>query len=180
MNTEYIDHNVKEARALVKAYGKPVTIEVAHTTSPRGNESGLFFQQMMKRAGIHVKLKPQPIPQLIRNMVTRKFQVTSSLIHHAGRMNAAAFISFNSKGFFNISGYSNPEVDQLTQVPLIFGEQEAADDALCKAVKIINRDAPFLYLNGRTTHLIYDPKLKGINQTHASTILNLAKAYFDE
>ncbi len=180
LNTEYVDYNLQEAKELVKAFGKPISIEVAHTSSPRGNESGLFFQQMMKRAGIDVKLKPQPIPQMIKNMVTGNFQVTSSIISHSGRMNAPAFNLFNSKGFFNISGYSNPEVDELTQVPLIFAKQEVADEALCKVVKIINNDVPFLYLNGRRTHLIYDPKLKGIPQSDSVFVTLLAKAYFEE
>ncbi len=179
LSTNYLSHDLKGAKELVEDYGKPVKIEVAHTSSPRGNESGLFFQQLMKRAGIEVTLKPQPIPQLIKNMVSRNFHVTSSIIPHSERMNATAFNLFNSKGFFNISGYSNPEVDKLTLIPLIFAEQKAADEAICQAVQIINTDAPFLYLNGRRTHLIYDPQLQGIPHSDSPFVL-LAKAYFVE
>jgi len=160
-NTGYQEYNLEKAKALVKEIGKPIRLELIHTNTPRGKETGLIAQQFFKKIGVELTLKSLAVPQVFRKLMSRKFQMSGSRLPHYDLMNSTMYLSFHSKGYLNFSNYSNPEVDQWLNLPKMAASETYRNQALCETARQVNEDGVLLFLGGRRFHAIAREEVRG-------------------
>src|SRR5205085_8279001 len=68
--------DVKQARELIKDYGKPVEFKMIVTATPRGRTFGQVFQQFWKQVGATMELDQVDQTTVVTRAFTRQFQLT--------------------------------------------------------------------------------------------------------
>ncbi|MCP4689037.1 MAG: hypothetical protein GY859_13365 [Desulfobacterales bacterium] len=154
--------DLEKARALIKEYGKPVELEYIHSATARGAECGAVIQQLFKRIGVKVKTTPLDWGAIYKRFYSGKFNLASWAIGGADQMSVVTRLTFQTKGVFNRSGYSNETVDRLLMEQKMSMDPEVRQKALCEVVRHVNNDAPMLFLSGNRHYLFSSVKVKGL------------------
>ncbi len=148
----FLHHDVSKARELVKAYGKPVEIELIHTTTPRGREFGEILQQLLKKAGIKLTLSPVDQLQLRQRVFTKNYQISGWRIADVADVGPQLFALLYSKSPYNLTQYKNPAMDALVYGQRIEVDPVKRQQKLCKVSEFMNQQAMILYTSGRRHH----------------------------
>ncbi len=157
-----LGYNPEKARQLLADYGKPVKIAMTVTATPRGRENGQVFQSDMKKIGIDVEIKPVDQTQLVKEALTREFQVTGWRIIDLADVDPQMFANFFSKSPINFSGYNNPEVDRLLMVGRTQLDEKVRRDAYCGVLKHLNDDVVWLWNGSNIDFAITRNNVHGI------------------
>lgn len=180
---DYPEFNPGKAKALLKEYGKPVTIALMGDNTPFNQLVIQAVQQMWQGVGVKVELKAFDQARLIQNMLTHDFQ--SALFRWSGRPDP----DLNVYGFFhstiaaratsaNYGQYANPEMDKLLDT----GRQES-DPAQRLVIydrvsQLLAKDLPYIFLGYVAGPLISTPKVRGILPVPDS-IIRVAEVWKD-
>ena len=168
-----------KAKALLADYGKPVEIEMIHTTTPRGREYGEIIQQLLKKVGIKVKLAPVDQLQLRQRVYTGNYQLSGWRIMDYSDQGPQLLAFLHSKSGYNLTRYFNDEMDQQLIAQRTATTPENRAVALCKIATMINDDAPFLWGSGFRHFALAKPSVKGIAALQGS-LINVAAAWLDQ
>ncbi len=157
-----LKYDPEAARKLIADYGKPVKLTMTVTATPRGREGAQVFQADMKKAGIDVEIKPVDQTQLVKEALTRDFQVTGWRIIDLADVDPQMFANFHSKSPINFSGYNNAEVDRLLLVGRTSLDENKRKAAYCDLIKILNDDAVWLWSGSNIDFAITRANVRGI------------------
>ena len=158
----YPAHDLEKARALMSQYGKPVEIECLHSDSKRGREQGELLQQFGKKIGVTVNLVGLSFGPVIKKVLTKDYQVSTWRIPPAVDQGAALFRTFHSQSRANVSGYSNPRMDELLVAQRMEMDLTKRSALLCDIARLINQEIPIIYRGGRRYHILAQPDVKGM------------------
>jgi ABC-type transport system substrate-binding protein len=78
-------------------------------------------------------------------------------------MGPSTTVSLFSKSPWNVTGYTNPEVDRLLMKQRLSTDPAVRSKTWCAIAKKVNQDAPFLYLFGRQYYFFARNYVKNIN-----------------
>ena len=162
-DTEYLQHDLAKARALMAEVAKPVEFEYVHTATNRGREAGIILQQMMKEIGIKVNPVPQDFPGILKKLFSKNFDCISWLIRGGYDMGPTTTAVLHSKSPWNVTGYANAEVDKLLIQQRLSTDPAIRARTWCDIARKVNQDAPFLYLFGRQYYFFVRNYVKNIN-----------------
>ena len=169
-NASYRRHNLEKARALFREYGRPVEIEYIHSATQRGVESALVVQQLFKPIGVMVKSVPLDWSAVYKRMFEGNFDLASGGIPGMDDMGIVTRLIFHTKSTWNLSGYSNEDVDRLLIKQKMSVDQETRNQVWCEVAHQVNNDAPILLLCGRRYYLFAAPEVKGLPAPHNNSI----------
>lgn len=161
-DSAYLRPDLKKAKTLIAEYGKPVELEYIHTATPRGREGGIIVQQMMKKIGVKVNPTPSDFPGIMKKLFSKKFDITSWVIPGAYDMGPISMAQLYSKSPWNVSRYTNEEVDKLLVKQRLSTDPEVRAKTFCTIARKVNADAPFLYLLGRRYYVFAGNYVKNV------------------
>ena len=162
---DYPSPDLKKARALIAAYGKPVAVEYVHSASNRGHEAGVIMQQMFKEIGVKVNPVPSDFPGILKKLISKNYDIASWIIPGAYDMGPITMAVLHSKSPWNMAKYANPEMDKLLVRQQLSTDPKARAKIMCDIARKVNSEAPFLYLFGRTYYLFARNNVKNVSLT---------------
>ncbi len=175
----YREYNPAKARKLLAEYGKPVTLELNHTNTPRGKEAGEIMQRLFKEVGVTLTLTPLAEGQLAKRGISGDYQITGWKLRDFDDMGPQLKSNLYSGSKLNFSKYQNPKMDELLTFQQISREKKAREKALCGVASLINEEAVFLYGGGRRFHVIAKSGVKGIdNVSHG--VIRVSEAWLEQ
>lgn len=175
----YKGHDLDAARAELAEYGKPVELEYLHTSTLRGREAGAITQQLLKQAGITLNPVPMNLGGIVERMLKKNFDMASWVLARASDMGPVLYASFHSNGPWNMTKFSNAEVDELLEKQRFSQDPEERREIFCRIARIVNDNVPLIYLFQRDYYLFIDKKIKGV-PCPAYALVRLAGAWLEE
>lgn len=158
----YPSPDVDKARKLIAEYGKPVEVEYVHTATNRGHEAGMIMQQMFKEIGVKVNPVPSDFPGITKRLIGKQYDIASWIIPGAYDMSPITLAILHSKSPWNMTRYSNAEMDGLLMEQQLCTDSQVRSEIQCAIARKVNADSPFLYLFGRTYYLFSRNNIKNI------------------
>jgi ABC-type transport system substrate-binding protein len=166
----YRAYDPAKARQLVAEYGKPVSLELLETDTPRGRETAEIMQRLFKEIGVTLKFTPLPEGELVKRVRSGDYQIAGWRLMDLSDMGPYLNACLHSKGKFNFSQYRNPAMDELLTKQQTGGDDETRLKTLCSVATLINEDAMYLYGGGRRFHVIAKPLIRGLTGIEAGVI----------
>jgi 4-phytase/acid phosphatase/peptide/nickel transport system substrate-binding protein len=160
----YREFDPAEAKQLLAQYGRPVEIQLLHSSSKRGHDIGAISQQLFKNVGITatpVGLKFAPV---IKKVIGGQYQISTWRISSRPDQGPALFLMLHSKSRANFSRYQNPEMDRLLVAQRMATDSANRQKLLCQIARLINDDDPLLYRGGMRSHIIARQAVQGLSE----------------
>ena len=161
----YLEYNPEKAKALVADYGKPIDLEMIHTTTPRGREFGEILQQMLKAVGMSLKLVPVDQNTLVKKVFTNDYMISGWRIADTGDVGAQLFALSFSKSPYNLTRLKTPALDKLAMTMRTAGTPEARTKGLCDLSRAINQEANMGFRGGNRYYVITRKNVTGVTIT---------------
>ncbi len=161
-DVSYPKHDLAKAKALVAEYGKPISLEYMHTTTPRGKELGEIAQQLLKKAGMKVKLVPVDQSILVKRVFTNKYMISGWRVADALDVGPQLFGLSYSKSPYNITRLKTPEIDKLALGMRMAKTIKIREEMQCKLVSLINQNGNMAFGPGNRYHVLLQPNIKGM------------------
>jgi peptide/nickel transport system substrate-binding protein len=166
----YREYDPAKARKLLAEYGRPVTLEMNHTNTPRGKEAGEIMQRLFKEVGVTLTLTPLAEAQLAKRGISGDYQISGWKMRDFDEMGPLLNSNLHSGSPMNFSKYQNPRMDELLTTQQMSVDKKVRQKALCGVAKLINEDAVFLYGGGRRFHVIAKAGIKGLDNVRHGVI----------
>lgn len=177
-NAAYREYNPAKARKLLAEYGKPVTLEMNHTNTPRGKEAGEIMQRLFKEVGVTLTLTALAEGQLAKRGIGGDYQISGWKMRDFDDMGPILKSNLFSGSKLNFSKYQNPNMDELLTTQEMSLDRKTRQKALCGAATLINEEAIFLYGGGRRFHVIAKAGVKGIDNVRHG-VIRVGDAWLD-
>lgn len=160
-DSAYRHNDYEKAKALLKEYGKPVKVNLIHTTTPRGKELGEMLQQMYKKIGVELTLEPVDQNTLVKRVFTNNYQISGWRIAD-GVVGPQVFGLSHSKSPYNLARYQNPKLDELSLAMRTAKTVAEREKMLCEIAKVWNTEGTIQYRAGNRYHVLTGNNVKGI------------------
>jgi len=160
-DVQYPAYDPELAKQIIARIGSPIEIECLHSDTKRGREQGELLQQFGKKAGISVKTTGLSFGPVIKKVYTRDYQISTWRIPSNIDLGASLYASFHSKSRRNVTGYANPEMDELLIAQRMATDPKTREQILCDIVRLINQDAPIIFRGGQGYHILAASRVKG-------------------
>jgi 4-phytase/acid phosphatase/peptide/nickel transport system substrate-binding protein len=174
----YREYDPAKARKLLAEYGKPVTLEMNHTNTPRGKEAGEIMQRLFKEVGVTLTLTPLAEAQLAKRGISGDYQISGWKMRDFDEMGPLLNSNLHSGSPMNFSKYQSPKMDDLLTTQQMSVDKKVRQKALCGVAKLINEDAVFLYGGGRRFHVIAKAGVRGIDNVRQG-VIRVSEAWLD-
>lgn len=174
----YPDHDPDKAKTLLAEYGQPVTIEYIHSATKRGQEVGAIAQQIFKQAGVVLNPTSMEFSAILKRMFGRNYDLASWILPRKSDIGPMLFASFHTKGPWNVTRFSNREVDALLEKQRLSTDARERKEIFCRIARIVNENVPLIYLFQRDYFLFSRKGVNGIRQP-AYALLRLSDAWLD-
>ena len=161
----YLEYDPEKAKALVADYGKPINLEMIHTTTPRGREGGEILQQMLKNVGMNLKLIPVDQNTLVKRVFTNDYMISGWRISDTGDVGAQLFALSFSKSSYNLTRLKTPELDKVAMTMRTAATPEARAKGLCDLSRAINQEANMGFRGGNRYYVITRKDIKDVSVT---------------
>jgi peptide/nickel transport system substrate-binding protein len=141
-------HDPEEAKKLLAEAGvqTPVRASLIVANTPDGRRVGEAIKSMVTGGGFDIQLEPTEFASSLDLTDAGKFQIFQ--IGWSGRVdpdgNIAQFVQ--TKGSQNVSGYSNPEVDQWINEARAAQDVAKRKEMYGKVIGKLQEEAPLIYL----------------------------------
>ncbi|WP_136637260.1 ABC transporter substrate-binding protein [Pseudooceanicola onchidii] len=184
-DANYRGFDVAKAKEYVQAYldetGKTEvpTIVMIHTTTPRGRELGEIYQQTAKAAGIPLELQPVDQSTLVKRVFTNDFDISGWRIADGADMGPQLFAYAMPGSSYNLTGFDNPELTEISQKMRVALTMEERLDLQCQMVSLMNDDGGILYRGGGRYHAFTTPRVKGVPAPYRG-VVDVTRAWIDE
>lgn len=159
----YREYNPEKARKLLAQYGKPVELELLHTTTPRGKEAGEIIQRLFRDVGVTLKLVPVTEGEMFKRVVSGDYQFSGWKFMDFPDMGPLLNNVLHSGSPLNYTKYGNPQMDAFLDQQTMSLDPATRKKALCGVAKLVNDDAVYLYGGGRRFHLIAKTGVRGVS-----------------
>ena len=164
-NDKYRKHDLAKAKALIAEYGKPVNLEMIHTTTPRGRELGEVMQQLYKQIGVTMKLIPVDQNTLVKRVFTNDYQISGWRIANSSDVGPQLFALSFSKSRYNLTRYKMPELDEVAMAMRTATTAKVSQEKLCEMATMINESGHITYRGGNRYHVFTRNNVKGVSIT---------------
>ncbi len=161
-NVKYPYHSIEKARELVKQYGKPIKLQMIHTTTPRGREFGEINQQLMKKAGIELELVPVDQNILVKRVFTNNYMMSGWRVADALDVGPQLFGLSYSKSPYNITRNKSSELDKLSLAMRMAKTVESRQKLQCDLVAYINNTSNMAFGSGNRYFIMMQPNVRGM------------------
>ncbi len=155
-------YDPKAARALLAAYGKPVSFELLAAASPDGRKQAEVLQQMWRAVGVQVTLATVDLPQLVDRVLVKKNFDAAVWVAQEYPDPDGLYEGFHSRGRFNYMKYSNPKVDSLLQLARVNADPKVRMESYQEVNRILAEDAPVVFLMRKVGAVIYKPSVQNV------------------
>ncbi|MFH0782676.1 MAG: ABC transporter substrate-binding protein [Pseudomonadota bacterium] len=142
----YLHPDLEKAKALIAEYGKPVELTYHHSPTVRGRETGEILQQMLKPIGVNVSLVPADWAAITKQIFSKEYNIATWGILGSDDIEPYTMAAFHSESPWNITRYTNKEVDNLLVTLRTSMDPVERKATFCRIARQVNHDAPFLYL----------------------------------
>ena len=156
--------NVEEAKRLVAASGvpTPVPVQLIVGTSPENLRLGQVIQSLAKNAGFDVQVQPTEFASALDQTDAGKFQTFQ--VGWSGRVDPDGnmYNFLHSKAPLNISGTSDPRLDQLLEQGRTVTDEAERKRIYSEAMKLAAENRGILYLYYPKNFLVTTPAVAGL------------------
>lgn len=164
---DYPQFDPAKARALLRDYGKPVSITLMADNTPTSLLAIQALQYMWQTVGIDVELKVVDQARNVQNMLAHSFD--TALFRWSGRPDP----DLNVFGFFhsmnadrrvssNYVRYANPRMDQLLNAGRQTQARAARIDIYNQISELLAVDLPYIFVGYVNAPIIHRPNVHGI------------------
>ncbi len=142
--------DLAQAKAKLAEGGKPsgfsFKMEVS-AGSPQILQEAQILRDQLKEAGITMEIVQLEFSKILDDLDKKNFE--GGLVGWSGRIDPDGnmFNHFKTGGNNNNSGYSNPQVDALLDKARASADQAERKTSYQQAQKMINDDAPYIFIN---------------------------------
>ncbi|MGG7567460.1 ABC transporter substrate-binding protein [Rhodovulum sp. DZ06] len=161
-DADYRAYDPGKAKALLAEYGKPVSLSMIHTATPRGRELGELMQQMLKQVGMTLELQPVDQSTLVARVFKRDYDISGWRLADGLDMGPQLFAGVHSKSPYNLTGFNDPELDALALKMRTAPTREARLDLQCEISAKINADGQMLFRGGGSYYAFSRKPVRGI------------------
>lgn len=175
----YHEYNPAKAKELIDDYGQPVKIVMIHTTTPRGRELGELMQQMLKQAGIELELQPVDQSTLVKRVFTKDFGISGWRIADGADIGPQLFANVHSKSSYNLTGYSDPDLDALAVKMRTSPDRDERLQLQCDINEAVNKSGSMLYWGGGRYWAFTNKRAKGIPSPYRG-VVDVTRAWVSE
>lgn len=165
-----LPYDVKKAKALIKAYGKPVDFKMLVTATPRGRMVGQVMQQLWERVGAHVQIEQVDQATIPPRAFMRQFQLTPWRIIDLADPDPQMYANFHSGSPVDLANYSNPTLDHLLEHARVTADLATRTKDYCAISRLINKEAIWFWTFQNTYYAISSNKLKGLPKMYGGVI----------
>jgi 4-phytase/acid phosphatase/peptide/nickel transport system substrate-binding protein len=162
----YREFNPEKAIQLLTASTPLTELELLHSNSPRGRETGEITQQLLKNIGVQATPVGLNFGPVIKRVLSGQYQVSTWRISSRPDQGPALVRAFHSASPGNLSKYHNREMDRLLSAQRTEVDPVRRRQLLCEIARLINEDVPILYRGGMRSHVIVNKKVNGIGSIY--------------
>jgi len=145
------------------------------TTIARSPEDQLtqLIQAMADQGGVALSSDPVEVGEYLRRNTAGEFEVTT--MQWSGQADPDANVTsfLITDGYWNWSGYSNPEVDRLLTEAQRTSDVATRRDLYGQVMAIVNEDVPIIWLTNQVRLVATSDKLEGVRLMPNTGILAL-------
>lgn len=171
-----LGYHPRKARALLKAYGKPVKFKMLVTATPRGRMVGQVMQQVWKRVGADMEIEQVDQATIVPRAFTHQFQITPWRIIDLADPDPQMFADFYSKSPVNLAQYDNPKLDHLLEEARATADRPKRIADYCAIARIINHEATWFWGFQNTYYAIAKRTVHGIPKMY-SGVIDVSRAW---
>jgi ABC-type transport system substrate-binding protein len=161
----YLEYDPAKAKALLADYGKPVSIEMIHTTTPRGREFGEILQQLYKKVGVELKLVPVDQNTLVKKVFTNDYQISGWRVSDMEDVGPQLFALSFSKSSYNLTRLKSPALDKVAMTMRVAADTATRTKGLCDLSRAINQAANMGFRGGNKYYAITGKAVKNVGIT---------------
>jgi peptide/nickel transport system substrate-binding protein len=165
-----LPYDPAKAKALLQEYGKPVKFKTIVTATPRGRTSGQILQQFWKQIGAEMEIDQVDQAAIVARAFQRQFDITPWRFVDLADPDIQMYSNFHSSSPAALAGYSNPELDALLLRARSTPDRDKRTEDYCTMIRLINKEAIWLFTSQNTYYAISKAKLKGLPKMYNSVI----------
>jgi 4-phytase/acid phosphatase/peptide/nickel transport system substrate-binding protein len=165
-----LPYDVEKAKALIKAYGKPVDFKMLLTATPRGRNIGQVLQQFWKQAGANMEMDQVDQATIVPRAFMRQFQLTPWRIIDFADPDPQMYANFHTGSPVALANYSNPELDRLLEHARVTADPEKRIEDYCAVSRLVNHEAIWFWTFQNTYYAISSARLKGLPKMYGGVI----------
>lgn len=177
-DTSLLGPDMDKAKALLKDYGKPVSLKFMVTADPRGRALGQVLQEFWKAVGISVTLDEVDQTTFVNKSLARDFDIGGWRIIDLADPDPQMSSNFRSGSPTNIANWSHPEVDKLLEAGRSTADRAERSRIYCRIAQIINQEVPWSLGSTNRYYNLAKKELKGLQKQY-SDVVNLSEAWWD-
>jgi len=160
----------EKAKALLKAYGKPVDFKMLVTATPRGRTVGQVLQQLWKRVGANMEIEQVDQATIPPRAFMRQFQVTPWRIVDLADPDPQMYANFHTGSPVALANYSDPELDRLLEHARTTADIAKRTEDYCAISRIINQQAIWFWTFQNTYYSLSSARVKGLPKMYNGVI----------
>ncbi|MBC7954949.1 MAG: ABC transporter substrate-binding protein [Cytophagales bacterium] len=178
-DTGVILADVEKAKALLKDYGKPVTLKFMVTAEPRGRALGQVLQEFWKAVGITVTLEEVDQTTFVTKSLSRDFEIGGWRIIDLADPDPQMYANFKTGSPLNTANYSNAEVDKLLDAGRMTADKAERNKIYCRIAEVLNKEVPWSWGSTNQYYNIAKPGLMGVHKQF-SNLVDVSDAWWDK
>jgi peptide/nickel transport system substrate-binding protein len=142
------NHDPAKAKQLLQEAGvTPGTqLVLSAPSDPLIRKIDQLVQEQLAEVGLKVRLEPVALSEWYARVVQRAINFTPQRWTQRADPDGLLYILFDSKGFANSTGYSNPEVDKLLEEARQTFDTTRRKVLYAEAIRYIQEDLPYVSL----------------------------------
>jgi peptide/nickel transport system substrate-binding protein len=172
-------HDPEKSKQLLQQAGvtTPYQVTMLASNNPDTLRLAQALQSMVKEGGFDLKIQPVEYASLLDQQDRGDFELLQ--LGWSGRIDPDANITnfVGTGGSQNVSGYNNPDVDQILQQARQAQSLDERRKFYAEAVTMTEKDAPIIYLYRQSNLTGVSDKVKGV-QVFADGVVRVAFAGF--
>ena len=178
-DANYREYDPAKAKALLEDYGKPVSVSMIHTTTPRGRELGEVMQQLYRKVGVELKLEPVDQNTLVKRVYANDYQISGWRIGDAPDIGPQLYALHHSDSSYNLTNYRTEAMDKLVEDQRVELAPEKRAEMLCRIAEIMNESGHIQYRGGNRYHVFTRPWIKDVEPIYEGAI-DLSTVWIDK
>jgi peptide/nickel transport system substrate-binding protein len=163
--------DVARAKALLQEAGAPnPVINLMAVNAPERVQAAQMIQAMAKEAGFMVQLQVAELTTSVQAEQKGDFEAAQDRFIGGVDPDMNTYLPLSCNGSFNDGKYCNPELDRLLDLGRTTLDQAGRAEAYARALAIVHRDRPVIYLWNPVWNWAYSAKLAGFEPNHDGII----------
>jgi 4-phytase/acid phosphatase/peptide/nickel transport system substrate-binding protein len=141
----YPPYDLSAAKRLLAEYGRPVHLNLMSTATPRGRETGLVFQDTLRKAGFDVAVQITAAGVFTQRALAGQFQVAAWRFNDISDPDLMLYEALHSRSETNLTGWRSPEADRLLDLARQSASPEVRRTAYCDLSRLMATEMPVIY-----------------------------------